>query len=253
MTTASNIDNTIALAKWHNATMPKLRAGVATKFRGNVGVALLAEDVTVIEDRHFVLKGQWLVVQDVPPNYLDGLMGDRTPSATVARILPFGAGVVGGINATESVFPLRGMPAAQCAADDAASFTAAVAVDVAMTTAACAAGRRSWADMALVVRGQLRKIDLILQQDSVLLNPFVGAFAALRDIKSPIPTAMSDGSVAYEVTHLLGEGQVDNFLEEAQAFVLTPLPTGERWDSKEWVEYPHGLKISLAFPPDMLA
>lgn len=250
---SNKVDNAFAVAAWHNATMPRGRAGITTKFRGNVGVALLADEVTIIEDRHFVLSGRWMVVQDVPPNYLDGGLPDGTPSATVARILPFGAGIVGGINATEEAFPIRGMAADRCQVDDPEVFTAAVAVDVAMTTAACAAGRRSWADMALVVRGQLRKIDLILQQDSVLLNPFVGAFAALRDVKSPIPTAMSDGSVAYEVTHLLGKEQIDNYIEEAQAFVLTPLPTGERWDSKEWVEYPHGLKISLAFPPDMLA
>jgi hypothetical protein len=166
-TAVSKLDSATEGAKaifgWHHDL-------VAGKYRGNVGIGLMADSFEMSDSRCFVTSGEWLVVQDAPPAFLDGRQyaGIR-PTATVVRCLPFGP-YVGGMGATTDAVGWRNVNLDHELAPR--QFVAAVAVDTAMSTAATV--RATWDDLRPVFVSDLKEAGIEFAPGQILINPFEG-------------------------------------------------------------------------------
>lgn len=159
----NTIEGAKSLFTWHHGM-------IASRYRGNVGIALMPDSLMAVKERVFVTQGEWLVVQDVPPAYLDGRRYNVVrPTASIVRCLPFGP-EVGGMGRTTEVIGWRNVPAEH----DLTSrhFAVATAVDTAMSTAALS--RQTWSDIKSDIIGGLRAAGINFQENDVLLNPFDG-------------------------------------------------------------------------------
>lgn len=159
----SIINDVTALFQWHHAI-------VGTKYRGNVGVALLPDNLLTLGERVFVTEGEWLVVQDAPPAYLDGRRYNAVrPTASIVRCLPLGP-AVGGMGRSTEVIGWRNVPADHDLTPR--HFAVATAIDTAMSTAALS--RQTWSDIKSDFVGGLAAAGIKLEENEVLLNPLTG-------------------------------------------------------------------------------
>ena len=166
-TTVSKLDGAIegaqAIFGWHHDL-------VLGKYRGNVGIGLMADSIEMVNSRCFVTSGEWLVVQDAPPAFLDGRQYAGTrPTAAIIRCLPFGP-YVGGMGATTDAVGWRGVNLDRELAPR--QFVAAVAVDAAMSTAATV--RATWDDLRPVFVADLKEAGIEFAPGQILINPFEG-------------------------------------------------------------------------------
>jgi hypothetical protein len=181
-TIVSKLDTAVegaqAIFGWHHDL-------VLGKYRGNVGIGLMADSFETVGARCFVTSGEWLVVQDAPPAFLDGRQyaGIR-PTATVVRCLPFGP-YVGGINATTDAVGWRNVNIDRELAPR--QFVAATAVDVAMSTAAIA--RKTWDDLRPVFVSDLKEAGIEFAPGQILINPYEGKVIPYqgKDRGEPVP------------------------------------------------------------------
>ena len=159
----SALDGAKAIFGWHHDI-------VAGKYRGNVGIVLMADSIEISNARCFVTSGEWLVVQDAPPAYLDGRRYAGTqPKSTIVRALPFGPHI-GGMGATTDAVGWRGVDLDQELAPR--QFLAAVAVDTAMSTAALE--RHTWDDLRPTFVADLKEAEIEFAPGQILINPFEG-------------------------------------------------------------------------------
>jgi hypothetical protein len=181
-TAVSKLDSVTEGAKaifgWHHDI-------VLGKYRGNVGIGLMADSIEMVNSRCFVTSGEWLVVQDAPPAFLDGRQyAGARPTATVIRCLPFGP-YVGGIGATTDAVGWRNVNLDHELAPR--QFVAAVAVDTAMSTAATV--RATWDDLRPVFVADLQEAGIDFNPGQIVINPFEGKVIPYqgKDRGEPVP------------------------------------------------------------------
>ena len=172
------VEGAQAIFGWHHDL-------VLGKYRGNVGIGLMADSIEMVNSRCFVTSGEWLVVQDAPPAFLDGRQYAGTrPTAAIIRCLPFGP-YVGGMGATTDAVGWRGVNLDRELAPR--QFVAAVAVDVAMSTAA--AVRATWDDLRPTFVADLKEAGIDFNSGQIVINPYEGKVIPYqrKDQGEPVP------------------------------------------------------------------
>ena len=173
------IADVASLFQWHQGV-------IGSKYRGNVGVALMADNLLTVGERVFVTDGEWLVVQDAPPAYLDGRRYNVVrPTASIVRCLPLGP-AVGGMGRSTEVIGWRNVPADHELMPR--HFAVATAVDTAMSTAALS--RQTWADVKSDIVGGLAAAGIRLEENEILLNPLTGQTVAYQGKQEAEPVPM---------------------------------------------------------------
>jgi len=196
---STTIDGAKSLFQWHHGM-------IESRYRGNVGISLLPDSLMTVGERVFVTAGEWLVVQDVPPAFLDGRRYNIVrPTASIVRCLPFGP-EVGGFGRTTEVVGWRNVPAEHDLTPR--YFATAVAVDTAMTTAALS--RQTWSDIKSDIAGGLRAAGIDFKENDVLLNPFEGTTVPYQTKAQaePVPMCLVPADLLEDfLERALGDGE----------------------------------------------
>ena len=234
-TAVSKLDSAVVGAKaifgWHH----DLLARVGGRYRGNVGIVLMADAIETVAERCFVTSGEWLVVQDAPPAYLDGRRYAGTqPKSTIVRALPFGPHI-GGMGATTDAVGWRGVDLDQELAPR--QFLAAVAVDTAMSTAALE--RHTWDDLRPTFVADLVAAGIDYKVGQTLINPYEGKVIPYqpKGAAEPVPMCRVPAAVLEDFLHAAirdGIGFSRTLISEVMVRASLGVLPGQRKPLPEW-------------------